>query len=56
MKALPLGFLPEPLNVPLDSILLSRKVPDGLLITKKYQQIRSSIETVGLIEPLIVAA
>ena len=56
MTAVPLGFLLDPLNVSIDSILPSRIVPEGLLNTRKYQQIRSSIETVGLIEPLTVAA
>ena len=42
--------------VPLDKILPSRKVPVGLATSRKYKQIRASIEEVGLIEPLSVAA
>jgi len=51
-----LGFVPEPLSVPLDRILPSRKVPVGLATSRKFKQIRSSIEEVGLIEPLSVTA
>jgi len=50
----PLGFIPEPLTIPLDRILPSRKIPEGLNGSRKFKQIRSSIDAVGLIEPLIV--
>jgi len=50
----PLGFVPEPLSLPLSSILPSRKRPDGLLTSRKFKQIFASIEAVGLIEPLSV--
>jgi hypothetical protein len=56
MTAVALGFLPEPLIVPLDRILPSRKVPVGLAISRKFKQIRASIEEIGLIEPLSVTA
>jgi hypothetical protein len=49
-----LGFIPDPLTVPVDMILPSRRIPEGLLISRKFKQIRSSIEAVGLIEPLSV--
>lgn len=54
MSKSPLGFVPEPLQLPLTAILPSRKTPDGLLASRKYKQIVSSIEAVGLIEPLSV--
>ena len=54
MTKVQLGFIPEPLNVPLEMILPSRKAPEGLLMSRKFKQIRSSIEAVGLIEPLSV--
>ena len=54
MTKVSLGFIPEPLVIPLDMILPSRKIPEGLLISRKFKQIRSSIEAVGLIEPLSV--
>ena len=54
MSGVPLGFLPEPLTLPLDMILPSRRTPEGLATSKKYVQIRSSIEEIGLIEPLSV--
>lgn len=56
MTGVALGFVPEPLAVPLDRILPSRKVPDGLATSRKFRQIRSSIQEVGLIEPLSIAA
>ncbi len=56
MTGVTLGFVPEPLLVPIDRILPSRKVPAGLATSRKFKQVRSSIEEVGLIEPLSVAA
>jgi len=50
----PLGFIPEPRTIPLDRILPSRKIPEGLLGSRKFKQIKSSIDAVGLIEPLII--
>jgi hypothetical protein len=54
MSKVALGFIPEPLNVPLDRILLSRKMPAEMASSRKFIQIRSSIEEFGLIEPLSV--
>lgn len=56
MTRVQLGFIPEPLSLPLDLLLPSRKPPEGLVGSRKYKQIRSSIEAVGLIEPLTVGA
>ncbi|MBK6866000.1 MAG: chromosome partitioning protein ParB [Ideonella sp.] len=56
MTGVALGFIPEPLLLAMDMILPSRKVPVGLATSRKYNQIRASIEEVGLIEPLSVAA
>lgn len=56
MTAVVLGFVPEPLVVPLDRVLPSRKVPEGLAVSRKYKQIRASIAEIGLIEPLSVTA
>jgi hypothetical protein len=50
----PLGFVPEPLSLPLSSILPSKKRPDRLLTSRKFKQIFASIKAVGLIEPLSV--
>ncbi|MBS0382041.1 MAG: ParB N-terminal domain-containing protein [Proteobacteria bacterium] len=50
----PLGFIPDPLMLPLDRILPSRKMPDGILASRKFKQIVASIEAVGLIEPLSI--
>lgn len=54
MTSVTLGFQMDPLSVPLENILPSRKIPSGLDTSRKYKQIRSSIEAVGLIEPLSV--
>ena len=54
MSQVELGFVLESLCVPLNTILPSRKVPEGLLSSRKFEQIKASIEAVGLIEPLSV--
>jgi len=54
MSKVSLGFDLEPLTVPVDKILPSRKTPAGVLTSRKYMQIRSSIQEIGLIEPLSV--
>jgi hypothetical protein len=54
MTGVTLGFVPEPLAVPLGSILPSKQTPAGVVNTRKYKQILSSIADVGLIEPLSV--
>ncbi|MCT7296321.1 ParB N-terminal domain-containing protein [Ralstonia sp. CHL-2022] len=56
MTSITLGFVPEPLVVPLPRILPSRRTPVGLTSTRKFKQILSSIGEVGLIEPLTVTA
>lgn len=56
MTSVSLGFLPEPILVSLSMLLPSRKVPAGLANSRKYRQVRSSVEEIGLIEPLSVTA
>jgi ParB-like chromosome segregation protein Spo0J len=51
-----LGFDLETYQIPLDHLLPSKKVPDGIMGTRKYRQIVSSIKEIGLIEPLSVIA
>lgn len=55
MAEIILGFIPETISVPLADILLTRKLQEGAAHTRKFKQIRSSIEEVGLIEPLSVS-
>ena len=55
MSKITLGFVPEPMRVPVDKVLPSRKAPAGLASSRKYKQIHSSIAEVGLIEPLTVS-
>jgi len=54
MTKVSLGFDLEPLTLPLDKILPSRKTPPGVSTSRKYMQILSSIQEIGLIEPLSV--
>jgi len=54
MTRVTLGFVPDPLVVPFEMLLPSRKIPVGLMMSRKFKQIRSSIEAVGLIEPLSI--
>jgi len=51
-----LGFVPDPLIVPFEKLLPSKKLPLGLEGQKKYLQIKASIESIGLIEPLTIGA
>lgn len=50
-----LGFIPDPMTISFDRLLPSHKTPEGLLISRKFKQIVSSIDAIGLIEPLTVA-
>lgn len=54
MTKVSFGFDWEPQMVPVGMILPSRKTPVGVSTFRKYMQIRSSIQEVGLIEPLSV--
>jgi hypothetical protein len=49
-----LGFELETYQIPRGQLLPSEKVPDGVISTRKFKQIVSSINEVGLIEPLSV--
>jgi len=51
---LTLGFDLETYQIPLDQLLPSKKIPDGVMTTRKFKQIVSSIREIGLIEPLSV--
>ncbi len=49
-----LGFDLETYQIPLDALMPSKRIPDGVMSTRKYKQIVSSIHEIGLIEPLSV--
>ena len=49
-----LGFDLETHQIPLEELMPSKKVPDGVMTTRKFKQIVSSIREIGLIEPLSV--
>ena len=53
MSKVPQAFVPEVMQVPLDKLLPSRRLP-VLQGTVKFRQIVSSIQSVGIIEPLSV--
>ena len=49
------GFDLKTQMIALDALLPSKKVPDGAMTSRKFQQIKASIVEVGLIEPLSVS-
>ncbi len=51
---LTLGFDLETFQIPLEELMPSKKVPEGVMTTRKFKQIVSSIREIGLIEPLSV--
>lgn len=55
MKPIALGFSLDTLTISLGNLLPSRKIPEGLDASMKFKQIRSSIQEIGLIEPLSIA-
>jgi len=55
MSKVALAFVPEPRTISIEKILPSRKTPLGLATSRKFRQIQSSIEEIGLIEPLAVS-
>jgi len=56
MSALPAAFDRSPLDLPLDRLLPSRPSPKDVARTRKFSQIRASMQEVGLIEPLSITA
>lgn len=54
MSGVPIGFIPEPILVPVENVLLSKKLQERTSTSRKFQQILASIQEVGLIEPLSV--
>ena len=55
MSQVALGFIPEPMTVPFEKLLPSRKLPDNVTTSRKYKQILESLRSVGLIEPLSIS-
>ncbi|RYG57964.1 MAG: chromosome partitioning protein ParB, partial [Alphaproteobacteria bacterium] len=55
MAAVPISFLLKPIQVNVGNILPSRGAPTNLLTSRKYKQIRASIQQIDLIEPLSVS-
>lgn len=51
---LTLGFNLETYQIPIEELMPSKKVLDGVMSTRKFRQIVSSIREIGLIEPLAV--
>ncbi|NIF81676.1 chromosome partitioning protein ParB [Paraburkholderia sp. Cy-641] len=54
MTGVTLAFIPEPLLVPVNDILPSRRLAATIFGSGKFKQIKASIQEVGLIEPLSV--
>ncbi|NYT85019.1 plasmid partitioning protein RepB C-terminal domain-containing protein [Pollutimonas harenae] len=55
MSTIDFGFGLQPMTVPVTQILPSRQVSGPFSLSKKYAQIRASINDIGLIEPLSIA-
>jgi len=53
-KKIDTGFLLEPVEVEVEKLLPSSKLPDGIKATTRYETIAASVKEVGIIEPLIV--
>lgn len=53
-KPVQLGFETDCVDVPLDMMRASRTLPAGIKTSVKYQQIRTSIASLGLVEPIVV--
>lgn len=49
-----MGFGRKPIMVPMERLLRTRKLPNHVKESQKYQRIVASIREVGIIEPLIV--
>ncbi|MGP8438970.1 plasmid partitioning protein RepB C-terminal domain-containing protein [Paraburkholderia fungorum] len=56
MTGVTLAFIPEPLLVPVNDILPSRRLAATIFGSGKFKQIKASIQEVGLIEPLSVTS
>ena len=48
------GFELEPMSIEIEKLLSSHKLPDDILQSSKYKQVRASIVEIGLIEPVTV--
>ena len=55
MSQVALGFIPEPLIIPIELLLPSKKLPINTNTSRKYKQILESLRNIGLIEPLIIS-
>ena len=51
---LTLGFDLETFQIPLEDLMPSKRVQEGVMTMRKFKQIVSSIREIGLIEPLSV--
>lgn len=54
IKLIEWGFEGEWIDVPLTALHHSKAVPTNITTSKKYLQIRASVEAIGLVEPLVV--
>ena len=54
LPKLPQAFNTNVVDLPLDRLLPSRAMSKGIQTTRKYAQIKSSIQEIGLIEPIAI--
>lgn len=53
-KFIELGFDDEWIDIPMEALFPSKPLPPTIKLSVKFLQIRSSVESIGLVEPLIV--
>lgn len=54
-KSIRLGFERDCVEVPLDKIITLVPLPAGIKESVSYRQVRSSVQVIGLVEPVVVA-
>ena len=54
-KLVSLGFEKDCKDIPLELLFSSKTLPSGIEKSVKYQQIRTSVSALGLVEPIVVA-
>lgn len=54
-KSVRLGFERDCMEIALDLLRASVPLPDGIKETVKFRQVRTSVEAIGLVEPIVVA-
>lgn len=54
LKSIHLGFERDCMNIPLEKISFTIPLPTGIKESVAYRQIRSSLQAIGLVEPIVI--